>query len=108
MSGKKGRSGRKRDPEGVIANWIRGAEACELPAILDALVKKAKEGDLNAAMYVCNRILGTPRQQLDATVRGALVILSPSEYELIVRQARDTEIQTLIQPQAEVIPLAPA
>ena len=60
MSGVKGRSGRK----GSVAKQLSKALGIvdkELPCIFEALIKRAKEGDREAQIYLIDRRLGKPK-----------------------------------------------
>jgi len=67
MTGVKGRSGRKKAPNTVVQEAIDGVRD-DLPAIFEALAEKAKGGSETAAIYLINRILGMPKQQIDTKI----------------------------------------
>ena len=85
MAGIKGRSGRHRKGISRIQEYLDRIKDRDLPKILDALVEKAISGDKDAQIYLCNKLTGMPRQALDSTVKGAMLMITPDEYELMSR-----------------------
>ncbi len=87
MAGVKGRSGRKKSPGKAIEDELRRAKDEDLPAIIRAMIEKAKAGDKELMIYICDRLLGRPRQEIDAKVRAMVIAITPDEYELATRVA---------------------
>ena len=85
MPGVKGRSGRHRSGISRIQEYLDRIKDRDLPKILDALVEKALSGDKDAQIYMCDRIMGRPKQAIDSTIKGAMLMISPDEYELMSR-----------------------
>ncbi len=84
MSGKPGRSGRRK----AIGKQIDEAIAhldIELVELIDKLVDKAKEGDREALIYLIDRRMGRPHQSQDLRIKAAMVSFTPDEYELMTR-----------------------
>ena len=79
------RAGAGRKPKALLyADLAACAEqkvAEALPAIVDALIESAKGGDLGAAKYLCDRILG----------RVAAVSVPPAYDERLPMTERDLE-----------------
>ena len=79
------RPGAGRKPKALLyADMAACAEqkvAEALPAIVDALIESAKGGDLGAAKYLCDRILG----------RVAAVSVPPAYDERLPMTERDLE-----------------
>lgn len=92
MSGKPGRSGRRK----AIGKQIDEAIAhldIELVELIDKLVSKAKEGDREALIYLIDRRMGRPHQSQDLRIKAAMVSFTPDEYELMTRpQIADQEL----------------
>ncbi len=84
MSGKPGRSGRRK----AIGKQIDEAIAhldIELVELIDKLVDKAKEGDREALIYLIDRRMGRPHQSQDLRIKAGVVTFTPDEYELMTR-----------------------
>ena len=84
MSGKPGRSGRRK----AIGKQIDEAIAhldIELVTLVDKLVERAKEGDREALIYLIDRRMGRPHQSIDQRVKLGAVIFTPDDYELMTR-----------------------
>ena len=79
------RAGAGRKPKALLyADMAACAEqkiADALPSIVDALIENAKGGDLGAARYLCDRILG----------RVAAVSVPPAYDERLPMTERDLE-----------------
>lgn len=95
MSGKKGRSGCKKRPATVINDYLESIKTDELPDILKSMVEKAKAGDKELQIYLCDRVLGRPRQAIDQRIQ-ALVLVTPDEYEMATRAVKEAESALLI------------
>lgn len=95
MAGKKGRSGAKRQVGRAITDYLETIKNDDLPKILDSMVEKAKAGDKELQMYLCDRILGRPRQEIDQRIK-ALVLVTPDEYEIASRAVKEAETALLI------------
>ncbi len=66
MSGVKGRSGRKRDVRN-IQKYFNEAFDLRSKELVEALIEKAQEGDIQSLVYVFDRRLGKPKQQTEIT-----------------------------------------
>lgn len=95
MAGKKGRSGAKRQIGRAITDYLESIKNDALPEILDSMVERAKAGDKELQMYLCDRVLGRPRQEIDQKIKGAILLVTPDEYEIASRAAKDTEAALL-------------
>lgn len=52
-----------------------GNKKDQLRVIADKLVKKAKEGDMQAINAVADRLDGKPKQQIEGDIKGGLTIV---------------------------------
>lgn len=102
MAGKKGRSGRKRLPEKDVKEAIEALSA-DVPVLFEKLKAVAlglpitcpecgKEvpgarPDKDALVYLIDRVLGRPRQEIDARVKGTVLMLTADDYETATRIA---------------------
>jgi hypothetical protein len=102
MSGKKGRSGRKRLPEKDVKEAIEALSA-DVPQLFEKLKAVAlglpitcpecgKEvpgarPDKDALVYLIDRVLGRPRQEIDARVKSTVLMLTADDYEIATRTA---------------------
>lgn len=59
-----------------------------LPDIIQALIKKAVEGDREAQIYLIDRRLGRPKQETDLRVKG-IIAFTAEDYELLTRPKAD-------------------
>ena len=84
MSGKPGRSGRRKAMGKQIDEAIAHLDI-ELVELIDKLVSKAKEGDREALIYLIDRRMGRPHQSQDLRIKAAMVSFTPDEYELMTR-----------------------
>jgi len=98
MAGVKGRSGRKPLPSTIIERTLQRAKDKDLPEIIAVLIQKAKDGDKDCAIYVCDRLLGRPKQEIDARMKAQVVTITPDEYELATRIALAEQQRLLAQP----------
>lgn len=65
MTAKKGQRGRPFEPGTLIKKMLDEAVVNDLPDIIKALIDKAKSGDKDCMIYVCDRIMGKPKQAVD-------------------------------------------
>lgn len=84
MSGKPGRSGRRKAMGKQIDEAIAHLDI-ELVTLVDKLVERAKEGDREALIYLIDRRMGRPHQSQDLRIKAAMVSFTPDEYELMTR-----------------------
>lgn len=103
MSGVKGRSGRPKGYHTRLTNAIAIMEK-ELPALATTLMDKAKAGDKDCLIYVFDRILGKPRQEIDQRVRGIIMSVSADEIAQLVLQTQ-AEQRRLLEPIIEAVVL---
>ncbi len=96
MSGVAGRSGRRKNFKHQIYDAINNVDA-NIGEIFQTLIDKAKGGDKECAMYLVDRVMGRPRQEIDQRVK-AMVIVSPDDYEMAVRVAIADEKKLLELP----------
>ncbi len=99
MSGFKGRSGRVPGYHGRVVRAMAIFEK-SLPELADKLMERAKEGDKDCLMYVFDRILGKPKQEIDQRVRGIIMSVSADEIAQLVLQTQD-EQRRLLEPVIE-------
>ena len=85
ISGVKGRSGRKPNLKTVLDKALLMIDA-DIEGIIGTLIKKALDGDRDSAIYLLDRRLGRPRQEIDQRV-SAIVKMTPEEYETVTRIA---------------------
>lgn len=69
MTGKKGKSGRRKAP-GTIVKEAYDIVDSKLPDLFEALIKKAEQGDREALIYLIDRRLGKPTQQTSLEIEG--------------------------------------
>lgn len=103
MSGVKGRSG-PRKQQSTLVNEALARIDQRLPDIFESLIKKAVEGDKDAAIYLIDRRLGRPHQSIDQRVKG-VILFTADDYELMSRpQAEEQKlIARYAKPIAEAI-----
>jgi len=102
MSGVKGRSGRKPKASTNIQQYLNSIRDTEIPLILAAMIEKAKAGDKDLMIYLTDRCLGRPRQEIDSRIR-AQILVTPDDYNQAVIRAI-TEEQSLLAEYTETIP----
>jgi hypothetical protein len=106
MAGKKGRSGRKKLPEREVKEAIEALRD-DVPLLFEKLKIVAlglpiecpeckheipgARPDKDSLIYLIDRVLGRPKQELTATMKAAVVIMTPDDYERAIRQAHDVE-----------------
>jgi hypothetical protein len=66
-----------------------------LPEIVDGLIGRAKEGDLKAAIYLCNRILGSPKGAMVAPADDRRLPYTEDDLELELQE--DEEKKSLMR-----------
>lgn len=88
--------GRKKAPGKLIELELQRAKDEELPAIIRAMIEKAKAGDTNLCIYLCDRLLGRPKQEIDARIKAQVISITPDEYELATRLAIMEEERLLL------------
>lgn len=86
----------------TILDYIEQVKENELPAIIDAMIVKAKAGDKELMMYLTDRCLGRPRQEIDSRVK-AQIIVTPDDYRTAVQEIIAEE-QALIAEYSEINP----
>ena len=96
MSGVAGRSGRRKNFKHQCDEAINEVDA-NIKEIFKTLIDKAKGGDKESAMYLIDRVMGRPRQEIDQRIK-AMVIVSPDDYEMAVRVAIADEKRLLELP----------
>ena len=102
MSGVKGKSGRKKVPDKVIQEYLEANQE-RIPELLEGLTNKALDkirikcpdcgrdieiphvSDKDAAIYIIDRHLGRPKQQVDTKVTGQFTI-TPDMRALAARE----------------------
>ncbi len=94
MSGVKGRSGRRPNADRLWARTIEGLKEQSVPLAYQCLVDNIKNGKLEAAIYLIDRVEGRPRQEIDNRIK-AQIIISPDDYELAIRQVKAAEAKLL-------------
>jgi hypothetical protein len=100
-----GRPPKPRNPGGrppkLINQIDRAMRALDanLPMLIDKLIELAYvKGDKDIIMYLIDRKLGRPRQEVSSTVRGAMIVVSPDEYATAIQAARAAEQALLAAP----------
>lgn len=102
MSGKKGKSGRRKKQITELADWVE-ANKGKVTDLLEALYTRGLEmqsvkcpkcqnsfeikscGDRESAIYVIDRILGRPHQSQDLRIKAGVLTFTPDDYELMTR-----------------------
>lgn len=102
MSGIRGRSGRKKTLSTLVNEAIDSVDEA-LPDIFESLINKAKlkisvtcpeckqsfeipgGGDKDCAIYLADRRLGRPKQAIDQTIKGEILI-TPDMRALAARE----------------------
>ena len=69
MAGVKGKSGRKKAVSTLVNEALERVDE-NLPDIFTALIERALRGDRQAQIYLIDRRLGMPKQQLEADLKG--------------------------------------
>lgn len=93
MSGKKGRSGRKKEPTTVIKEALDKLEG-DIPQLLASLKERAIEkGDIVALTYLIDRILGKPTQKSELDLSGEIEI-APAMMRQLLETARRHSIES--------------
>lgn len=89
MSGKKGRSGRKKNLGTQIEESMKLLDE-KLPSLILKLNELAEHGDREALIYLIDRRMGKPRQQTDLDIKGGEQIGAGTMVELfrIIAQKR--------------------
>ncbi|MBE3144418.1 MAG: hypothetical protein IMZ61_10920 [Planctomycetes bacterium] len=119
MAGKKGRSGRKRMPEKDVKEAIEALSA-DVPQLFEKLKVialglpitcpgcgqevPAARPDKDSLIYLIDRVLGRPRQEIDARIKATHLVLSADDYELATRTAVMIE-QTALESVSTNAPL---
>jgi hypothetical protein len=98
LSGKKGRSGRKKSISTLMAEAIDGVDQ-RLPEIFQILIDKALAGDKECAIYLVDRVLGRPRLSIDANTKIE-VGLDPSRLLQALREREAIESEWLLTPES--------
>jgi hypothetical protein len=98
LSGKKGRSGRKKSISTLMAEAIDGVDQ-RLPEIFQILIDKALAGDKECAIYLVDRVLGRPRLSIDANTKIE-VELDPSRLLQALREREAIEAEYLLSPES--------
>ncbi len=93
MSGQKGRSGRRPQWESLAADSMQLIER-NMPAIFQVLIDKAMAGNQECAIYLIDRRMGRPRQEIDARIKS-LISFTADDYELMGRTALP---QVVVEP----------
>ena len=93
MTGVKGRSGPRKKRETQYDDWIR-ANPGKIVSLLEVLCDKGLDGDREAAIYVIDRVLGRPRQEIDQRVK--VLQLSVSGDDLARLQLKYEEAERLL------------
>lgn len=92
MAGKKGRSGRKKVASTIIKEAIDN-DALNLPKYLEELSRKALAGNQEALQYLIDRHLGKPKQQTDLEVKGAVGLMTATEYRVLIEAVAREKIR---------------
>lgn len=85
MSGRKGRSGRKKVPS-TIVNEILENDAQQLPAYFRKLGELALQGDKDVLIYLIDRHLGRPKQATDIKMESQVLIASADALEKVYQR----------------------
>lgn len=92
MSGVKGRSGPRKSPSKLVNEALDLVDQ-KLPAIFEALIKRATEGDRDAQIYLIDRRLGRPKQETVLSRGKDAVSWDAEDYELLTRpKAEETKL----------------
>jgi len=98
------RPGAGRKPKallyGDLAACAEQKVADALPAIMDALIESAKGGDLAAARYLCDRILGRVATVNIPPAYDKSLPYSEQDYECALRFAEPSALDTLLADMA--------
>ena len=98
------RPGAGRKPKALLyADMAACAEqkvAEALPAIVDALIESAKGGDLGAAKYLCDRILGRVAAVSVPPAYDERLPMTERDCERLIRSSESTAIDTLLADMA--------
>ena len=98
------RPGAGRKPKallyGDLAACAEQKVADALPAIMDALIESAKGGDLAAARYLCDRILGRVAVVSIPPAYDKSLPYSEQDYECALRFAEPSALDTLLADMA--------
>lgn len=85
-----------------LVNQIERAMAAldaNLPALIDKLIELAyTKNDASIIQYLIDRKMGRPAQQVNANVKGALIVLSADDYAAARTKAIATEQALLDSP----------
>ena len=88
MAGIKGKSGRKKIPSKALKEAWDNATS-ELPELVKTYVDLAKDGKhIDLFEYICDRIMGRPKQETDLRVKG-VITFTAEDYELLTRPKAD-------------------
>ena len=98
------RAGAGRKPKALLyADMAACAEqkiADALPSIVDALIESAKGGDLGAARYLCDRILGRVAAVSVAPAEDRALPMTERDCERLIRCSESTAIDILLADMA--------
>jgi len=100
MSGKPGRSGRKKKPSTLINEALERVDQ-NIVELFEMLIKKALQGDKECLTYLIDRRMGRPHQSIDQRVKGTLDISSDRITQLI-EEARLND-QAFVEVEAKVL-----
>ena len=92
MPGVKGRSGRKKVVSTLVNEALKRVDE-NLPNIFQALIDRAKNGDREAQIYLIDRRLGKPKQQIDADFKGAVGLMTATEYRVLLEGVAQRKIE---------------
>lgn len=93
MSGKPGRSGRRKKPSTLI-NEALALNDQNFPAIFQIIIDKALKGDKECAIYLVDRRLGRPHQSIDNRI-SAKIPVTAEAYRTAISDAEDYEREML-------------
>ncbi len=108
MSGKKGRSGRRKVLGTQIDEAMKLLDA-SLPGLVAKLSELAEKGDREALIYLIDRRMGKPRQQTELDIKGGSEIASGTMIAMIKllaserRKLIESEQRQLEAPKIEIL-----
>ena len=96
MVGIKGKSGRQPSWTSQVNKALKSLDA-SLPTLIEKLITRAETGDREALIYLIDRRMGKPRQEIDNRVT-ATVSMSADDYKIAAMKALEAQDRFLNGP----------
>lgn len=81
----------KQEQQRIFEEYILSSVLKEKKGIIDALIKKAKEGNVLAAKELMDRVLGKAKESVDLTSGGEALTITVMDYQSGKRQVLQSD-----------------